>query len=67
MPNKHNNKYRHKFKKSTYKVTNWADYNEALRKRGDITIWFTEEAIKTWKPEKTGGRGRPKDYWGSKR
>lgn len=62
MPNKHNDKYRHKFKKATYKVINWAAYNESLRKRGDITIWFTEEAIKAWKPEKTGGRGRPKDY-----
>ena len=60
MPNKHNDKYRHKFKKATYKVTNWADYNESLRKRGDITIWFTEEAIRAWKPEKTGSR--PKDY-----
>ncbi|CDZ77269.1 hypothetical protein BN59_01551 [Legionella massiliensis] len=64
MPNKHNDKYRHKFKKAKYKVTNWADYNEALRKRGDITIWFTEDVIKAWKPEKTGGRGRPKDHSG---
>jgi hypothetical protein len=62
MPNKHNDKYRHKFKKATYKVTNWPEYNDALRKRGDITIWFTEEAIKAWTPEKTGGRGRPKEY-----
>jgi hypothetical protein len=62
MPNKHSDKYRHKFKKATYKVTNWPEYNDALRKRGDITIWFTEEAIKAWKPEKTGSRGRPKDY-----
>lgn len=62
MPNKHNDRYRHKFKKTIYKVTNWPEYNDALRKRGDLTIWFTEEAIKAWKPEKTGGRGRPKDY-----
>jgi hypothetical protein len=62
MPNKHNNKYRHKFKKATYKVTNWPEYNDALRKRGDIKIWFTEEAIKIWTPERTGGRGRPKEY-----
>ena len=43
MPNKHNDKYRHKFKKATYKVRNWPEYNDALRKRGDITVWFTEE------------------------
>jgi hypothetical protein len=62
MPNKHNDKYRHKFKKATYKVTNWAEYNDALRKRGDITIWFTDEAIKAWTPERTGKKGRPQDY-----
>jgi len=62
MPNKHNDKYRHKFKKATYKVTNWSEYNDALRKRGDITIWFTDEAIESWVPERTGKKGRPQKY-----
>ena len=62
MPNKHNDKYRHKFKKATYKVKNWAKYNDALRKRGDITLWFTDEAIRAWVPEKTKKRGRPQKY-----
>ena len=62
MPNKHNDKYRHKFKKTKYKVKNWANYNDALRKRGDITVWFTEEAIASWIPESTGKKGRPQKY-----
>ena len=62
MPNKHNDKCRHKFKKAAYKVKNWAEYNDALRKRGDITIWFTEEAIRSWVPENTGKKGRPQKY-----
>jgi hypothetical protein len=62
MPNKHNDKYRHKFKKVTYKVKNWAKYNDALRTRGDITVWFTEEAIQSWLPESTGMKGRPQKY-----
>jgi hypothetical protein len=45
MPYKHNESRRHKIKKSRYKVTNWHDYNNGLRQRGDFTIWFTEEAI----------------------
>ena len=45
MPYKHNESRRHKINQPRYKVTNWADYNHALRRRGDITIWFTEEAI----------------------
>ena len=45
-----------------YKTTNWPEYNESLRKRGEITLWFTEDAIKNWVPEKTGKRGRPIEF-----
>jgi len=45
MPYKYNEKNRHKIDKSRYKVTNWPEYNNALRKRGDFTVYFTEEAI----------------------
>src|SRR5450830_828669 len=62
MPYKQNESRRHKITKAKYKVTNWRDYHNALRRRGDITIWFTEDAIARWHPEKTGGRGRPKEY-----
>lgn len=62
MPYKHNEKRRHKIKKSRYKVTNWQEYNDSLRRRGDITVWFSEEAIQGWHPEKTGKRGRPFQY-----
>ncbi|WP_027160336.1 IS5 family transposase [Methylobacter luteus] len=62
MPYKHNESRRHKIKKSRYQVTNWHDYNNGLRRRGDFTIWFTEEAIAGWRPIKTGARGRPREY-----
>ncbi|WP_027160356.1 IS5 family transposase [Methylobacter luteus] len=62
MPYKHNKSRRHKIKKSRYQVTNWHDYNNGLRRRGDFTIWFTEEAIAGWRPIKTGARGRPREY-----
>ena len=61
MPYKYSESRRHKFTKPKYKVTNWPDYNAALRRRGDITIWFTEEAIDQWHPIKTGARGVPWD------
>ena len=53
---------RHKFKKGRYKVKNWPEYNESLRRRGNVTFWFSEEAIESWTPEKTGKRGRPRIY-----
>jgi hypothetical protein len=62
MPYKHNESRRHKIKKSRYKVTNWHDYNNGLRQCGDVTIWFTEEAIVEWRPTKTEARGRPQEY-----
>jgi len=62
MPYKHNEKRRHKIEKPRYKVTNWKDYNNGLRQRGDFTFWFDEEVIAGWRPAKTGARGRPKEY-----
>ena len=62
MPYKHSESRRHKSTKPKYKVTNWPEYNEALRRRRDITIWFAEEAIDQWHPIKTGARGRPMGY-----
>jgi hypothetical protein len=49
-------------KKFVIKVTNWHDYNNGLRQRGDFTIYFTEEAIADWHPTKTGARVRPLKY-----
>ena len=43
-------------------MTNWHDYENGLRQRGDFTIWFTEEALAEWHPAKTGARGRPQEY-----
>ncbi len=47
-----------------YRVRNWRDYNEALVKRGSITFWFDEEAIKAWQSggDRSGKRGRPQKY-----
>ena len=62
MPYKYNEKVRDKIDKPRYKVTNWPAYNNALRKRGDFTVYFTEEAIAEWHPPKTGSRGSPQKY-----
>ena len=49
--------------KQLYRVRNWSDYDAALVNRGSLTIWFSEEAIAKWKPEKEPNRrGRQRDY-----
>ena len=37
MPHKFNAARRHKFDKAQYRVINWAEYNESLRQRDDLT------------------------------
>ena len=41
-------------------MTNWAAYDESLRQRGSLTVWFTDEAIAAWRaaPRTTRG-GQP--------
>ena len=39
-----------------------AEYNQGLRRRGDLTVWFDEEAIANWKADKTGKPGGQRVY-----
>ena len=39
---------RHKFTKKSYNVRDWAKYDEGLKNRGRLTIWFSEDAIAAW-------------------
>lgn len=34
--------------KQRYKVRNAAEYNKALIKRGDLTVWISQEAVESW-------------------
>ena len=43
-----------------YKSKNWSVYNEALKRRGSLTIRFDREMYWVCKP--TGKRGRQPDY-----
>jgi hypothetical protein len=42
MPHKFNAARRDKIPKQKHRVTNWPDYNEGLRQRGDLTVWINE-------------------------
>jgi hypothetical protein len=60
MPHKYNADRRHHIPQPKRRVTNWAAYNEALRRWGSLTVWFTDQAIAAWKaaPRTTPG-GQP--------
>jgi hypothetical protein len=60
MPFKANAPRRHHIPKQRRRVTNWAEYDAALRQRGSLTVWFTEEAIAAWEAEpRTTPGGQP--------
>ena len=43
--------------KTKYRVANWPAYNQALVRRGDVTVWVSSEAIAAWTPRRSGRRG----------
>ena len=61
MPNKYPEKKGWDVPKQKYKVSNWAEYNESLRLRGDITVWLSDDAIGNWyeKDRVYDGTGTP--------
>ena len=48
--------------KTKYHVRNWASYDRALVRRGDITIWLSPAAIAAWEPDGAGTRGAQRKY-----
>jgi Transposase DDE domain len=60
LPFKLNQDRRHHIPRQKHKVTNSAAYDAALRQRGSLTVWFTDEAIEGWRAEpRTTPGGQP--------
>src|SRR3954469_17280006 len=57
MPFKANADRRHHIPNQRRRITNWAEYDAALRQRGSLTVWFTQEAIAAWHAEPRTTRG----------
>jgi len=64
MPNKYAEKKGWKVPKQKYKVANWPEYNEALRQRGSIDVWLSNDIVNFWyEPDRVNdGTGSPKTY-----
>src|SRR5262245_37393491 len=46
-------------KKASYRIRNWAEYDRALVRRGSLTIWVDEHALRDWEyrgPAHWGGQ-----------
>ena len=62
MPFKTNADRRHRIPKQRHQVTNWAEYDEPLRQRGSLTVWFTPAAVAAWRAEPRTSRGGQPHY-----
>lgn len=51
-----------KNKKASYKVKNWAQYNQSLINRGSLTIWITPEVLDNWEDQRPAQRGAQFEY-----
>ncbi len=52
----------YKYTKKPYHVRNWPAYETALRKRGELTLWFSEDAIDAWQAPASGKPGGQRVY-----
>ena len=48
--------------KTKYHVGNWPEYERALVRRGDITLWLSADAIAAWTPAPSGRRGGQRKF-----
>ena len=62
VPFKMNADRRHHIPEQRHQVTNWAEYDAALRQRGSLTVWFTDAAIAAWRAERRTTRGGQPHY-----
>lgn len=49
--------------KANYRVRNWKEYDAALKQRGSITFWVSEEVVEQWRNEKKTGRKGASNYY----
>src|SRR4051812_39051031 len=62
LPFKLNQDRRRHIPEQKRKVTNWRDYDESLRRRGSLTVWFSDEAVEAWEAERRTSRGGQPEY-----
>jgi len=52
----------YKHAKSQYRVRNWPEYEAGLKKRGDLTVWLSDDALQSWRVPAEGKPGGQRTY-----
>src|SRR5262245_53219957 len=53
---------RHASKTATYRIRNWNQYNEALVRRGSLTLWVDPASLRAWRYQGPPRRGAQFEY-----
>ena len=61
-PMKYPKRSQYKYAKSRYRVRNWAEYEAGLQKRGDLTVWLSDDALDSWRAAPSGKPGGQRTY-----
>ena len=52
----------YKYAKSRYRLRNWSEYEASLRRRGDLTVWLSDDALDSWRAPASGKPGGQRTY-----
>ncbi len=52
----------YKYAKSPYRIRNWPEYEAGLCRRGDLTVWLSDDAINSWRAPPSGKPGGQRTY-----
>ena len=59
---KYRKRSQYKHAKSQYRVRNWPEYEAGLEKRGDLTLWLSDDALQAWRVQAEGKPGGQRLY-----
>ncbi len=59
---KYPKRHQYKYAKSQYRVRNWSEYEAGLKKRGDLTVWLSDDALNAWRVPAEGKPGGQRTY-----
>jgi hypothetical protein len=48
--------------KSAYRIRNWKQYNDALVRRGSLTLWVDQDTLRAWRYQGPARRGAQFEY-----
>ncbi len=52
----------YKHAKSRYRLRDWSEYEAGLQRRGDLTVWLSDDALDAWRAPANGKPGGQRTY-----